>query len=208
MSSAALIFRTLVLGVLAAWLSAGNASCSCAPSASRSRQEAKVAQASAKESPPNTEPASPASATAASGNRPTSKAHGAETESQAGPAPISGSKASESSPQDGKAQGPAQRASIAEGLFGKSQADGGQTSPAEAHSKAAKLEREAIELEKKGRSSEAFEKALAAWHLVRVHEEDAACCGLTQRLEPVLERLGEAASAGKYRSTSKPLRVQ
>jgi hypothetical protein len=135
-----------------------------------------------------------------------SKGEGAATKTPHSKSRASEIKSPDKRPTEGKRQ--SGFASIAEGLFGKPEVAKEDLSSTEAHSKATGLEREAVNLEAKRKKEAAFEKALEAWQVVRVHDQDMDCCELRDRLEPMLERLGENVNADPYRATGKPLRIQ
>jgi hypothetical protein len=204
--------RTLVVLSLAGWFSSSSTGCSCVPTttASSAKGKSNSEQPSANSEPKNEQPQSgsaPSSSGAAADDRDRpSKTLGSESK------PNNGGAARSSGAATGSGQKEQQKksglGSVVEGLFGKSNATSDQMSPRDALDKATSLEREANNLEKNGRKAEAFERALEAWQLVRVHDQDTACCRLAQRLEPTLERLGEAASTNKSLATGKPLRIQ
>jgi hypothetical protein len=193
------------------WLSLTSAGCSCVPTSSsssnRDSEEAAAKSASeqqADKAQAQKEARDSAATKQVADSKPTAKeqaAGAAKSRNSTGGSSSGGNRTKEEKKQSGLA-------SIAEGLFRTKDEAKSALTAADAHRKATGLEKEAVELESKGRTSEAFEKALEAWQLVRVHDQDADCCGLAQRLEPILERLGEAASAGRYRTTGKPLKVE
>lgn len=199
-----------VVGSLALLISTG---CSCVPTPATSREgkntggtEQKSTKQSAKSQQPTSDSLDSPMTGSRGGGEPLARSQESAADPKGGDSAGSGGNSPEIRPKNGTTQ--PGLSSLAEGLFGKPSATKEQMSPAEAHSKATSLEREAIDFEKQGRKAEAFERALEGWQLVRVHDEDAACCGLAQQLEPILERLGEAANTSKVRATGKPLQVQ